>query len=230
MKKITVLCLFLLSLYVHADMVITESVDLGGQNMTMTMKIKGDKIRMDVSPQVSTIIDSKTGDVLTMMHSMKSYMVISGDKAKAMIEQVNKFKSPPAASEAPVVKPTLVDTGKSEKVGNFNTEIYTLKGSATNMTLWVTKDIPNYAELQEQFKKLQNLTNLGPVASLTPDTGDVQGFPVKTQMESNGKTITSTITSVEEKTVEDAEMAPPAGYSKISIPDFGGSGPHPSQP
>jgi hypothetical protein len=225
MKKIAILCLLLSSLCVRADMVITDSVDMGERNMTMTMKIKGDKIRVDAVPQMSTVTDTATGDTLTILHEQKSYMTISGEQAKALKDQIKKFKSQPTTTGTAADKPKLVDTGKSEKVGPFNTEIYTIDTPSTKLTFWATKDIPNYALLQEQFRKLRTMSNQGPAANLAPDTSDLQGFPVKMQVVSKGKTVTTTILSAEEKPIDDAEMAPPAGYTKISMPGFGGASP-----
>jgi len=229
MKTISLLSLLFTSIYVHADMVVTESVDMGERNMTMTLKIKGDKIRMDVTPQMSTIIDTNTGDTLMIMHEQKIYMTVSGEQAKATKQQIKKLGGQPTAAGTPAEKPKLVDTGKSEKVGAFNTEIYTMNTSTAKITLWVTKEIPNYAALKEQFRKMSNLSSQGAGAVPTPDTGDLQGFPVKTEMLRNGNTITTTVISAEVKPIDDAEMSPPAGYTKMAMPNFGGAGAVPHQ-
>jgi len=226
MKKLTILSLLVSSLFSRADTVVTEQVEAGGRNMTITQKIKGDKIRTDATPQMTTITDTATGDTLMIVHPQKSYMTISGEQSKAMKEQMMKMAPPAEAAE----KPKLVDTGKTEKVGNFNTEIFTMDTPTTNLTFWVTKDIPNYAVLKEQLKKLRGMSNTGPASIPVPDTSDMQGIPVKTQIVSKGKTVTITILSAEEKPIDDVEMAPPAGYTKISMPSSGGAGMPPARP
>jgi len=220
MKKLAILSLLFSSLCVRADTVVTEQVEAGGRNMTITLKIKGDKIRTDATPQMTTITDTDTGDTLMIVHPQKSYMTISGEMAKAMREQMMKM----APSAETAEKPKLVDTGKTEKVGNFNTEIFTMDTPTTNLTFWVTKDIPNYAMVNEQLKKLRGMSNSGSASIPVPDTSDMQGLSVKTQIVSKGKTVTITILSAEEKPIDDAEMAPPAGYTKMSMPSPGGAG------
>ena len=224
MKKITLLCFLLSSLCARADMVITETMEGAGQNMTMTLKIKGDKVRTDVSPQMSTIMDTASGDTITIMHPQKSYMKMSASKTKELMEQMKKMRGTPAAAETPAAKPKLVDTGKSEKVNNYNAEIYTMETPTAKITCWITKDFPNYAAVQEQMKKLQSgiLSKLG--SDLAPDTSEAKGLPVKTQIVTNGQTMTVTILSAKEQPVADAEMVVPPDYQEISMPGFGGAG------
>lgn len=92
MKKLIVVCLLLASLHARADMVIALKVEQPEQSMEMTMKIKGDKIRTDATPQVSTIMDTATGDMITIMRAQKNYMKISAEKTKAMMEQMKKCR------------------------------------------------------------------------------------------------------------------------------------------
>lgn len=224
MKKLVILCLLLSCIRLYADMVITESVDMGGQTMSVTMKFKGTKIRMDATPEMSTITDTSTGDTLTIMHTQKAFMLMPGSQINAMREQLMKLKNPAAATGSPAEKPKLVDTGKTEKVGNYNTRIYTMDTSSSKITFWVTKDIPNYEEALNQLKKFHPIGNPGASGSLATDMSDLNGFPVKTQFVSNGSTVTATVLSVEDKPVGDAEMAPPATYKKMTMPGFGGAG------
>ena len=225
MKKIVILCLFISIIQARADMVITESVASVGQTQTMTLKIKGDKVRTDISEQLSTIMDTASGDLITIMHAQKSYMKISGSKSKELIEQMKKLQGQTDAADTPAEKPKLVDTGKSEKVNDYNAEIYTSQTPTMKITLWVTKDFPNYAAVSEQMKKLQAdiLGKLGSAANGTPDISGLQGLPVKTQYEINGNTVTVTILSAKEQPVDDAEMTVPSGYTEMAMPNFGGA-------
>src|SRR5215210_7640566 len=75
---------------IHADMVIVQKVDGAGQSGEMTMKIKGDKVRTEVNPQISTITNATTGDVTTVMHEQKSYMTMPASSTKALMEQMQK--------------------------------------------------------------------------------------------------------------------------------------------
>ena len=226
MKKIAVLFLLIASAGANADMIITQTVTTGGQTTAMTMKIKGNKIRSDVSPQMSTIMDTATGDTYTIMHAQKSYMKISSDRMKQMADMAKQFqKRDDAAKTEP--KPKVVDTGRAEKVNGFNTEIYTMETATSKMTFWVSTDFPNYATVRDQLKKLQTgvLGKLGSLAKNVPDTSEMKGLPVKSEIVTRGQTVTVLITSAEEKPVADSEMAVPADYTEITIPGFGGGAP-----
>ncbi len=73
----------------------TASV-LGATNMTI--KIKGDKARIDASPQVTTIFDGRTGEVINLLNDQKTVVRISPDKMKAVAEMLNKVSGKKAVS------------------------------------------------------------------------------------------------------------------------------------
>ena len=86
----------------RADFTIVQNVEGKGQNHEITLKIKGDKIRMEATPQMTMIVDGKTGDTITLMNTQKKIVRISGDKAKAIAEMAAKYGG------ANKVKPKLV--------------------------------------------------------------------------------------------------------------------------
>src|ERR1043166_4939488 len=63
----------------RADLTIVQKVEGAGQGGEMTIKIKGDKARIDTSPKLTTIIDGKTGEITNLMNDQKK---IKGDKAR----------------------------------------------------------------------------------------------------------------------------------------------------
>lgn len=220
MKKIAALFLFAaLSLHARADLIITEHLEDPYQAHELTMKVKGDKVRMDIQAagnQFSTIIDLTTGDAIQLLHSQQKYIRVSGKKSKELIDALKKSKGlDPSAT--PPAQPEIVDTGKKEKVGNYNTEIFTTQSQGMKITLWVTKDIPDYASLLEQFKKLQSLQEKTGQQGL--DTTKLDGIPVKREVvTAEGKTITMTMTSIKSQPLDDSEFALPAGYSEMQMP------------
>src|SRR5262249_52870680 len=85
----------------RADLTLIQRVDAGGTTGEITIKFKGDKLRIDPAPELSIITDSKTGDTITLMHGEKKVMRISADKMKAAAEMVKKFTAAtPAAQKA----------------------------------------------------------------------------------------------------------------------------------
>ena len=76
-----------LSLPARADFTIVQKVEAKGKASEITLKIKGDKIRMEATPQMTMIVDGRTGDTITLMNAQKRIVRISGDKAKAIAER-----------------------------------------------------------------------------------------------------------------------------------------------
>ena len=91
----------------------------GGANMTI--KIKSERARIDASPQLTTIFDGKTGEVINLLNDQKTVVRISSDKLKAVTDMLDKFSDKKAASE----KPKLMSTGQKETVNGYETEQYT---------------------------------------------------------------------------------------------------------
>jgi hypothetical protein len=98
--KASLLCLFvaaLLPLTARADLTIVQNVEGGGPVSEITIKLKGDKARMEAA-QMTTIMDGKTGEVLTLMNAQKKFVRISGDKAKAIAEMASKYSGTTAST------------------------------------------------------------------------------------------------------------------------------------
>src|SRR5438046_9824324 len=95
----------------RADLTLVQKVDMAGTPGEMTIKFKGDKVRVDPAPQVSMITNAKTGDTVTLIHGEKKAMRISGDKMKAAAEMVKKFAGATPAEQRSKL-PTL---GRKER-------------------------------------------------------------------------------------------------------------------
>ena len=212
----------------HADLVLQQTVESAMINGTVTTQIKGDKIRVDMpaTPQggMSTIMDLNSGDSVTLMHDQKAAMKVPGAQIKEMVEKMKKARASAGTNAPP---PQFVDTGKAEKVGSYNAEIYNWSSpDGANQTVWVTKDFPDYANIKVQMDKLNN----SPIAQISkgtaPDVSTLPGMVVKTQMEMNGQKVTSTLVSAKEQSVDASIFQTPQGYQEITQP---GSEAAPSQ-
>src|SRR6266403_2527553 len=74
----------------RADFTIVQKVEGKGSAHEITMKTKGDKVRMEATPQMTMIVDGRTGDTIPLMNAQKTFLRISGDKAKAIAELAAK--------------------------------------------------------------------------------------------------------------------------------------------
>src|SRR5204863_1728542 len=124
-------CLFAgLCLSARADFTIIQKVEGKGQAHEITMKVKGDKIRMEATPQMTMIVDGKTGDTITLMNTQKKIVRISGDKAKAIAEMAAKY------SGANTAKPKLVATGKKMTINGYEADEYLAESKQFKAHYW----------------------------------------------------------------------------------------------
>ena len=104
-----------------ADLTIVQKVEMGSTPGEMTIRIKGDKVRVDPAPQVSMITDNRTGDTVTLMHSEKKAIRMSGEKMKAAAEMVSKFTG---ATPGAAARPLTSLGRKEEGEWNFNGALF----------------------------------------------------------------------------------------------------------
>ncbi|MEI6349993.1 MAG: DUF4412 domain-containing protein [Verrucomicrobiota bacterium] len=210
---------------VRADLVMVQKVEgIGsGKSAEMTLKVKDGKMRADVSPEVSTITDMNSGATTTLMHSQKMYMEISAEATQQLMEQMQKMRGEAKDKAAPVDKPSpLQTTGKHERLNGYDTEIYTSQIGAVKVTYWIAKDYPNADKLREVFKQMQKSAMVRLAKGIGQAPVDFPGVPVKTEMTpQDGRTITTTVVSVKEQPLDDAEFSVPAGYQSMPMPSFG---------
>ncbi len=220
MKFLPVLISLGLTFAARADMVIVQKVEGAGQSGEMTMKFKGDKIRADVSPQVSTITDATTGDVTTLMPAQKSYMIIPASSTKALMEQMQKQMQQQTASGSPAPNPKPVATGRKETINGYETEEYTCQFGGMKVEYWIAPNFPNWANVLAAMTKFQQGGLAAMTKGLMPSPSDFKGMPIKTEVDMNGQKITTTLVSVNEQPVADTEFQIPAGYTQMKMPSF----------
>jgi hypothetical protein len=217
MKKLAAICLLIASLHARADLVLVEKIDgmASGHSAEITIKIKGDKIRTDISSQMSTIMDTNSGDMITIMHEQKSYLKMSSDKIMEQVRALQGKAAPSATPEAP----KFASTGQKEEVNGFKTEIYTADFNGKKITAWVALDYPNSSTVMPQFKKMQDaMQSKFPNAATKMDS--LPGLPVKTEADVNGQKITTTLVSVKEQPIDAADLEIPTGYTEMQMPSF----------
>jgi len=126
--------------WARADLTLVQSVEGSSGSNEMTMKLKGDKMRIDVSPQITTIIDAKTGEMINLMNDQKKVMRISGEKVRATMEMAQQFKANNGKKEIKE-KPKFVATGKKETINGYETEQYTWETPDFKATYWSLSNI-----------------------------------------------------------------------------------------
>ena len=197
----------------QADLVIVQKIEGGGQAGEQTIKIKGDKARTDLNPAVSMITDGATGEMITLMHNGRTFLKVSPEQTKAMMEQLQKFRTSPEPAK-------LQPTGKKEKIGEYECEIFTATLGSLTTTYWLAKDFPNFPSVLAQLDKFQSGTISAMGKGLMPDLKDFPGMTIKTEIEKGGKKIVTTLVSVKEDSVDPGVFTIPKGYTEVSSPEL----------
>ncbi|HXM32143.1 MAG TPA: DUF4412 domain-containing protein [Chthoniobacterales bacterium] len=226
--KAAVLTLILIAglpLMARADLTIVQQVEGGGPVSVITMKLKGDKARMEAA-NMTTIMDGKTGDVLTLMDAQKKFVRISGEKAKAIAEMASKYSGTTAE------KPKLIATGRKETINGYETEEYVWETPKLKASYWIA---PKYPDGVAIIKQLQAATPTlwNDIAKGMLDYHDLPGIALRTKIKLGNKDITSTITSIKQDPLSDAEFSVPADFQELKIPnvpDMSGDKPAPASP
>jgi hypothetical protein len=205
----------------------------------MTIKIKGDKARIDASSQLTTIFDGKTGEVINLLNDEKRVVRISPDKLKAVTDMLDKFSDKKAASE----KPQLTPTGQKEMVNGYEAEQYTYDGPGFKAIYWIAPDYPDGAAILAQLQSIKS-EFWDAANTKMPDFREFPGLPIRTRMilsremsadkvgatpAGRGTEITSTITSVGHDPINESEFTVPADFKETKLPDiFNKQNPTPS--
>src|SRR5947208_8176897 len=205
----------------------------------MTIKVKGDKLRIDVSsPQVTTILDGTTGELINLLNDKKTVVRISGDKMKAIADMLNKFSNKKENRE----KPRLIPTGQKEIINGYETEQYTYEGPDFKATYWIAPNYPNGAAVLAQLQSIKS--ELWDAANTKmPDFRDFPGLPIRMRVIVGKENpagehspsglghpieITSTVTGVSLDSVADGQFTVPANYKERKLPDISNQNAAPS--
>src|SRR6266536_130820 len=195
----------------------------------MTIKVKGDKARIDVSPQVTAIFDGQTGELINLLNDQKTIVGITPDKMRAIADKLNKFGSNKGSD-----KPRLTPTGQREMINGYDTEQYTYEGPNDKATYWIAPNYPNGAAALAQLQSIKS--ELWDAANTKmPDFRDFPGLPIRMRMivgkenlagghgaDASGHPteIISTITGVGLDSIADNQFTVPADFKETKLPDI----------
>lgn len=205
MKSIPIfLVLVLTAVATRADLVM--ELNFGSPKLKVSIKIKGDKIRYDISPDngygtTSRIADLKTGEDFNLEHV-----------AKRIIKNPSVTSNPTNAF-AKSKWPTFQDSGKTETINGYEAAIYDGTNSdGMTETLWVAKSFPNFNKIKTDLFKLDQLE----IAKWMPELSQLPGMPLKLALflnGPNGKTpMPLTLISAKEESVDASTYNAPTNF------------------
>jgi len=205
-----------LSVTARGDLTIVSNVEGSGSVRHITVKLKGDKARVEVSPEVTTIMDNKSGEMLNLMNTKKKFLRISADKAGAIAELASKYTGD---SSAPVERSKLAPTGRKETINGYETEEYVRESSSVKESYWIALKYPDSAEIVKQLQTIIPAA-WNEVAKGMFDFRDFPGLPLRTVVKTDGKEIISTITSIKQDPLSDAEFSVPKDFQELKVPNL----------
>src|SRR5438045_6898922 len=215
-----------LSVAAHADFTIVQKVE--GQKVEgkssaneITLKLKDEKVRMEATPQITMIVDGKTGDTITLMNAQKKFLRISGDKARAIAELAAKYGG------ATTEKPKLTATGKKMTINGYEAEEYVGETKLFKAAYWIAPSFPDSAAIMKQLQAVIPAA-WNDLAKGMMDYRDLPGFPLRTQVKTDDGEITCTLIAVKRDPLSDAEFVVPKDFQEMKMPNVQISGDKPS--
>ena len=211
----------------RADLVVVQKVEESGpgkQSQEITLKAKGDKIRVDLSPEISVLMDTATGETITLRHTQKTYLQVSAEASLQLAKKMGQMRDTRAIGGIEDEPAKLEATGKRETVAGQETKIYTAQNGAIKMTYWVAQNSPDAEKFLSLLAVLQKAPMVKLAGGLTFSPADFKfpGLPVKTEMGTpDGRKITTTILSIKEQPLEEIDFTVPPGYRSLPKPLFG---------
>jgi Domain of unknown function (DUF4412) len=200
-------------LSLRADLTIVQKVEGPGQNGDVTVKIKGDKERIDAPSQPTRIIDGKSGEMTDLLNERKSFVRISAAQMKAAAETITKFDD--GKQSAPQRK--LTPTGKKETINGYETEEYTYETPQFKASFWVASKYPDAAGILKQMQApvsgAWKPSNMG-----MPDYTDFPGLPLRTVISVGDNKVVTTIASIKNDPISATEFDVPKDFQELKKP------------
>jgi hypothetical protein len=208
----------------RADFVVESKIESPQFNSAVTTKIKDGKMRSDMPTgpmgAMSSIVDSASGESVTLIHGMKSAMKTNANQMKQTLEALTKGLNPGAPAVAPA-KPKA--TGQKETVNDLECEIYEWNNGGMTSRYWIALKHPQAAALKSIEKKMMG-SLLSALNSQAPDLSTLPGPQIKSETNIAGMKITATILSIKEAPVEAKEFEVPTDYQTMAMPTLPAAG------
>jgi hypothetical protein len=209
--RAAILLLAALALPSWADLTVvqkTEGVMNSGQLM---LRIKGDKARADIAPQITMITDLATGDTVTLNHSAKTMVRIAGAESAKMRLLAAGLK--PGAEP-----PKLLPTDRKEKVENRDCQVFTWRVGELEVTDWIDSNYADWKTILGELQRFQNAGLANSAQPLMPPLDQFPGMVIKREMNHKGTKTTSTLVSVKTDAVDAKVFDVPEGYKEQPAP------------
>ncbi|HEV3211129.1 MAG TPA: DUF4412 domain-containing protein [Chthoniobacterales bacterium] len=195
------------------DYIIKQEVETMGHVQQIGMKIKGAKARLDTE-QTSTIIDSNTGETIMLIHGQKVFLKIAPEQLKAQSEAVKSLMGTKADETPSGIE--LKPTGKRQSINGYETEEYVTNLNGTDMSIFISKDFPDYMKIIEAVDVVQRGPGMDIFRTMAISPAKYPGMPIRTEAKFLGQRVVVTLKSVQQTDLTDADFSLPADYKELN--------------
>lgn len=189
-----------------------------GRPMNMDYSLKGQKVRMDMHAegnQVASIMDLAKLEMLMLMPDQQMYMVMP---IKKPVEQAMAKQEESSAD--------IEVTGKTETILGYKCSQILVKDKGAVTEVWVAEGLGMFMGLGggPMGGGMMGGRKAANAAKWEEALKGKGGFPLRVVThDAKGKdTFKMEATKIEPGALPDSLFAPPAGYQKFAMPDFGG--------
>ncbi|HSJ02399.1 MAG: DUF4412 domain-containing protein [Verrucomicrobium sp.] len=183
----------------HAGLVLEQTVESEGSTSNTVMRLQDGMIRTDIDEELTTIANTQTREVLTLMHPVKQIMRINAPQA----DVTGKTVSLPA-----MPAPKYNITGATDTIDGHVCDIVTMEVMGMKSTYWVAKDYPDYDKIKEELAKLKHPGD----TTLVP--AEMNGLVLKTSTVSPTYASITTVTAVKIEEIAEPVFQAPDDYSE----------------
>jgi hypothetical protein len=208
-KLLVVIIAFASAAIARADLTIVQDVQGGPTSGEMTVNVKGDKARIDASPQMTMIIDSKSGDMINMMNNEKKFVRVPGNTMRAA---AGKPQDSPA--------PKLTPTENHEKINGYDTTEYAFETPTYKASYWIATNYPDSPAIMADLQRLSSQVS-GPATAAMPNYRDFPGIPLRTRLTLGKAQVVSTVKSISRDPLPDSLFVPPKEFTEMKMGDLG---------
>ncbi len=209
-RHFSAVALLVCTIPAYADLIMEQTIEGPDQKDTMTVYIKGEKFRSDVGKEMSSIRNVTTGDQISLLHTDKTSTTLTGAQARQSAELIKKLTAQFGDGGKPAEpKPKVIDTGKREKIGEYECVLYSFTYGGSKTTLWAAKDYPNYQAYKAELDVLNKTDDQ------LVDMSLVDGMIIKSETGEGPTKSVTTLISLKQAPVDAAIFSIPKDYKVV---------------
>lgn len=173
-----------------------------GGKTEVTTKMQGELMRTDLDG-VSTIANARSGELLTIVHDQKLFMVVP-------VNSLAPAETATATTQIGDFKPT----GRKETISGFACEEFV--NEKEGVAVWLTRDsrVPS-----DVFRKLAEGGNeQNPLRDFFQQASGFDGVPIRIASTNPDAPFTMTVKTIRSASFPASDFAPPPSYKSMALP------------